>query len=277
MTLDFDTQADQYDKRTGLSERNCQAIVQTVLELAAMQPEDCILELGAGTGQIGTWFIQSPLRYIGLDISNGMLEQFRQRLPDDSAGKIIHGDANQAWPVDDRSVHIIFSSRALHWLSLDHIIQESLRVACSDGTLLIIGRIRRERNSIATRMQQEMRRRLKQHGFEEQSGDRHQNQLIEHFRQLDANILDPVIAMRRMVKRAPQHSLDSWQNKPGLAGIEPPTEIKQSVLEELHHWAQTEFGDLTEVIESEETYVLQGIHITPLEGSRGIESIARKS
>lgn len=260
----FNSQAAQYDKRTGLPERDCRAIVQAVLELAEAQPDDCILELGAGTGQIGTWFIQSPQRYIGLDISNGMLEQFRQRLPDGTDEQLIHCDANQTWPVNDGSVHVIFSSRALHWLSLDHIIQESLRVASSDGTLLIIGRLRRERNSIAVRMQQEMRRRLKQHGFEEQSGDRHQQQLIERFRQLDANILEPIIAMRRRVKRAPQQSLDSWHSKSGLAGVELPTNIKQSVLEDLRHWAQTEFGDLSESIESEETYVLQGIRITPL-------------
>jgi len=259
----FDSQAAQYDERTGLPEPQCQAIVQAVLTLTEAQAGDLILELGAGTGQIGTWFMQSSLCYIGIDISRAMLDQFRQRLLRNAAGWLIHSDANQAWPINDRSVRIIFSSRALHCLSLDHVIRESLRVARPDGAMLVIGRIRREPNSIAARMQQEMHRRLQQYGLEEQSGNRHQKRLIERFRQLGADILEPVTAVRRTVKRAPQKSLESWQNKSGLAGIDLPADIKRSVLEQLRSWAGTEFGDLQKSVESAESYLLQGICIKP--------------
>src|SRR5205823_5093839 len=76
----FDLQADTYDRRMGLPEQDCQAIVRAVLALAHVQPHDLLLEIGAGTGMIGTWFAQQPLHYVGLDLSRGMLAVFRQRL-----------------------------------------------------------------------------------------------------------------------------------------------------------------------------------------------------
>ena len=80
----FDCQADTYDQRVGLPHVVCREIVGAVLAIARVQPGDLIMEVGAGTGAIGKWFVQSAVQYVGFDLSQAMLEIFRMHL--DSKG-----------------------------------------------------------------------------------------------------------------------------------------------------------------------------------------------
>jgi hypothetical protein len=80
----FDSQAATFDQRAGLSEPHCQAIAQAVLRLAEARHGDLVFEVGAGTGILGTWFVRSALRYVGLDLSQRMLASFHRRLPSPS-------------------------------------------------------------------------------------------------------------------------------------------------------------------------------------------------
>jgi hypothetical protein len=96
----FDRQADTYDQRVGLPEQDCQAIARTVLTLANTQRHDLLIEIGAGTGTIGTWFARQPLRYVGLDVSRRMLAAFRHRLSGHSSTLLLlHADGNAPWPL----------------------------------------------------------------------------------------------------------------------------------------------------------------------------------
>jgi len=63
------------------------------------------------------------------------------------------------------------------------------------------------------------------------------------------------------VASTPRQSLNSWRGKANLAGIELDEEIKQNVLDQLQAWAEETFGGLDQPIESEETYILQGVRL----------------
>src|SRR5262245_40237061 len=170
----FDMQVETYDQRVGLPEQDCQAVVRAVLALAQTQPHDLLLEMGAGTGMIGTWFARLPLRYVGLDLSRGMLTAFPQRLAVDSGMPLLlQADGNAPWPLADATVRLIFSSRALHLLDVPHVVQESMRVVRPDGAI-IMGRVQRQDDSVATMMQRAMLRLLRQHGFHGRRGEPHQ-------------------------------------------------------------------------------------------------------
>jgi ubiquinone/menaquinone biosynthesis C-methylase UbiE len=260
----FDRQAHTYEQRVGLPEQVCREVVGAVLAIAHVQPGDLIVEVGAGTGMIGKWFVQSPIRYLGFDLSQAMLDVFRQHLdcqPDNLT--LLEADGNQRWPLTDSTTRVIFSSRTIHLLELEHVVDESFRVALPEGAVLLSGRIERSRESVKVRMQQEMQRRLRERGFQARQGNQKQRQLIELCCQRGAKVIDPVVVSRWTVASTPWQSLNSWQQKQGLSGIDLPTDIKQEILNELQNWAEATFDGLHQQVESEETYVLQGVYLTP--------------
>ena len=151
----FDSQAHYYDQRVGLSDAAGAAIAQAVLALAGPGPGDLVAEIGAGTGLIGRWLTQSVVDYVGLDVSRGMLTRFRQRLHAGSSAVLLQADGNCQWPMADGSARIIFSSRALHWLTRDHVVNETFRVAHPHLAVLLVGRVQRHRDSVPARMQRD--------------------------------------------------------------------------------------------------------------------------
>src|SRR5947209_5451722 len=66
----FDAQARSFDARAGLPADAARAVARAVLDLAALGPDDLLVELGAGTGQIGRELAES-VRYVGVDRSSG--------------------------------------------------------------------------------------------------------------------------------------------------------------------------------------------------------------
>ena len=260
----FDAQAATFDRRAGFSEQHCQAIAQAVLTLAAAMPGDLVFEIGAGTGMLGTWLARPLLRYVGLDLSRAMLAAFHRRLSSPSPmSLLLQADGAHRWPLADGAVRVIFSSRAVHLLDLVHVVNESFRVAQPDGASLIIGRIQRSPGSLPTMLQQAMQRLLRQQGFSSHAGEQHQRQLLATFMQRGGTVLEPVVVVRRTVTRTPWQSIEAWQSKPGLAGLDVPPVVQRAVLDELRSWAQSVFGDLHREVSCEEAYVLQGVGLSP--------------
>jgi ubiquinone/menaquinone biosynthesis C-methylase UbiE len=260
----FDPQAETFDRRAGWPEADCQAIVCAALALAQAQPGDRILEVGAGTGMLGTWLARSPLRYVGLDLSRGMLGTFQRRLgPHRDTPLLLQADGNAPWPLAAATVRVIFSSRALHLLAPEHVVRESFRVARSDGALCLLGRVQRQADGVGAMMQREMQRLLRQHGIQARAGGRGQRGLLETYAQAGASVLDPVAVVRWTVTRTPWQSIEAWQSKPGLGGTDPPPSVKRAVLDDLSHWATETLGDLQRQVASEEAYVLQGVRLRP--------------
>jgi hypothetical protein len=246
----------------GLPEQDCQAIACATLTLAGTQRHDLLLEIGAGTGLIGTWFARQSLRYVGLDVSRRMLAAFRHRLSVHSGTPLLlHADGNAPWPLADGTVQVIFSARALHLLDLAHIVRESMRVAQPNGASVIIGRVQRQDDSVAARMQREMQHLLRHHGLQGRAGGQYQRQLLASYSQQGAMVLAPVVVTRWAVPWTPWQSIETWQMKPGLGGLALPAKDKDAILQALCHWATKTFGDLQREVISEEAYVLQGVRL----------------
>lgn len=260
--LNFDEQAKTFETRTGLSVATCQAIVKTALDLAMVQAGDSVVEVGAGTGQIGKWFAPESVNYLGFDLSEPMLTEFRQHLeqPRDNF-QIVPGDANQDWPVANGTANLIFSSRTLHLLNLEQVVQESWRIANPERAVVLMGNIKRQKNSVKNQMRNEMQNLLAQNTLQGRKKKQLMRQLIELFTQRGAQVIEPVEVSRWQVVNTPRQSLESWRGKAHLAGIELAEEIKQDVLDRLQIWAEDKFGGLDQPIESEETYILQGVRL----------------
>jgi ubiquinone/menaquinone biosynthesis C-methylase UbiE len=256
----FDAQAASYDQRAGLPARHCQAIAQAVPDLVGAMTGDLLLELGAGSGSLGTWLAQPPLRYIGVDLSHHMLRTFQRRLAPHHRGlQLVQADGNHPWPLGDGTVRAIFSSRALHWLDVAHVIRESYRVARPDGCSLLVGRVQRPETSVPAIMQHEMQCLLQRYGFAGRDGQRHQRQILGAFQQRGAVLLDPVAVVGWSEVRTPWRSIVDWESKPGLGGLDVTAAVKRDILAELRLRAQAIFGDLHREVACETAYVIQNV------------------
>jgi ubiquinone/menaquinone biosynthesis C-methylase UbiE len=258
----FDHQAATFERRAGLPEEYCREIALAVLETGEAGANDLVVELGAGTGQIGRWFSER-VRYVGLDLSRAMLREFRARLDEDAkACMLVRADAQARWPVADASARIVFASRAIHLLDEEHVAREMLRVAAPDGAMLIIGRVRRDAQSMRAVMAREMNRRLLRRGYEGRGGEKQNRKLFEACRRLGAEILEPKRVARWTVSASPRASLDSWRSLVSLGGRSVPDTIREEILNELESWAEGEFGSLDREFQEEESYTLYAVALS---------------
>lgn len=263
----FDGQAGFFEQRAGLLIDCCREIAKKVVEVGEAGSGDLIVEVGSGTGQIGQWF-EAPVRYVGFDLSGGMLGEFRRRLGGGQGQRaLVQADANQSWPLRDRTARVIFSSRAMHLLEHERVALEVFRIASSAGATLILGRVERTPGSIRDRMAQEMNERLRRRGFEGRRGERRNRKLFESCLRRGAEILEPVPVATWSISASPRQSLDSWRRLTGLGGLPVPATIRVDILRELEVWAAEVFGGLDREFESEETYVLKSLRVPPTHGA----------
>ena len=256
----FDGQAADFDRRVGLTEDVCRAAAAAIVARGEGGWGDRVVEIGAGTGQIGRWLLAQPVRYTALDLSRGMLEVFRRRL-DGEPAPLVQADAARAWwPLAGRSVRAVFSSRAIHLLPLETVVSEMQRIAAPGGAACLLGWVVRRPDSVKHRMSREMQRRLRERGFPARtSGSR---RFIEACVARGAEPLERVEVARWPALHSPRNSVERWRAKEGLGGIVLPPGVQDEVLDELMGWARDTFGDPDRTWETEETYVIEGVRWT---------------
>lgn len=254
----FDMGAAAYDERTGLPEAQCERIARSLMVLTQARPGDVLLELGAGTGQLGVHIASLGLSYVGIDSSAAMLAEFERRKAGASGAiELVRADVNGAWPV--ASAAVIFSSRAAHLFELEHVVSEASRLARAAGTAFVLGRVERDPESLRSVLRREMRERVRRRGLLPNDGNRRQRELLTAFTERGAQRVGPLPSALWTVESSAAKVIGGWRGKPGLAGLELPAEVKASVLSELEAFAKARFGSLEISERAEERYVLDGV------------------
>jgi ubiquinone/menaquinone biosynthesis C-methylase UbiE len=263
-TRSFEEQAGSFDQRAGLPEGVCDLIAKELAQFAQLAPGDVVIEVGVGTGQIGFALCQLPLCYVGFDSSAAMLDVFRRRCRESGRPvSLINTDGNNRWPADDASVKAVFSSRAIHQLRAEHVVEEVFRVASPIGATLVLGRLQREKQSFRARLRQEMRERLRQLGYASQEGQQKERDILDACVHRGAAPLERRVVATWPVQHSAAQMLASWREKSGLAGLELAAEVKETVLSQLAVWAKDAFGSLEALQSVEERYVLEGVRLPP--------------
>jgi len=257
----FDRQAPTFEKRAGLSEEVSSQIAQAALQIAEISADDLVLEIGAGTGEIGFHLVSPAHHYIGFDVSNGMLEEFRKKIGTTRNAQLVCADANQTWPIQEPGVRLIFGSRVFHLLNIDHVYAETKRVASPKGVTLLMGKVKRDDKAVKHLMREKMREFLEDEKLVARPADKIRNNLISNCNQLGATPIEPKIAARWTVTHRPIESINSWQKKDSMGGIFPPQKTKEKILRQLREWGEKEYGDLEKEITSTETYLLEGFRL----------------
>jgi ubiquinone/menaquinone biosynthesis C-methylase UbiE len=256
----FDDQAVAFDRRAGVPSEVAADVAAAALDDGAQPGEgEVVLEIGAGTGEVGRHLARLAGRYVGVDLSAPMLEVFRSKLAGASAAVLVRADAERHWPVRDSSVTVVFASRVAHLLTPSHVVDEARRV-CRPGGRFVVGRIERSGAKQVLRRQRETL--LADRGVPQvRSGGRRTQALLEAF--ADAG---GVPEARRgvtswAVTTTAREVLDSWAGMSAMGGETVPTETKGEVLTDLRRWAESHLGGLDDRQTSTETYVLESVRL----------------
>ena len=257
--LNFDDQAQAFDRRAGLSPADSTRVAAAVMELSG---PGWLLDLGAGTGVVGCDLAHLHQRYLGLDLSLPMLAVFRgKQLGKPTGMGWVQADGDRPWPVADASVGTLFCSRAAHLLSFAHLIEEAQRVAHAKGMSFVLGSVRRSEDSVRDALRREMRRLLKEQGIEGGGGRQLKARILDELEGLGGQKLAPRNVSSWSVQECPMDALKSWRSKNGLAGRAVPEDIRNLVLNRLETWARERWGSLEKNYPSTEYYELRAIRL----------------
>lgn len=104
---------------------------------STIRSSDSIADLGCGTGLLLDLVSIDPARYVGVDISNGMLARAARKYP---RHRFIHGDVEERVPeLADRSIDYVISLfGAASYCSLDSFAAEMNRILKPDGRYFVM-------------------------------------------------------------------------------------------------------------------------------------------
>jgi ubiquinone/menaquinone biosynthesis C-methylase UbiE len=269
--FEFDSQAESYDARTQLGAETAHAIATSVggigRETLGASGPLTILEVGAGTGEIGIWLAREG-EYTGFDVAGKMLEVFTRRLQEPAHAGVrarLHvADASDPWPVDEATIDVVFFSRVLHLLEPTHVVRELQRVAKPTSVVVLAGRTQRDRDSIGAELRRMMWTALEDRGYSPRRGERRVERFFEDLPSASRIPRREVATLR--IARSPRERLDAWRNKGGLGGLDLPADERERVLDEVERWAKEAFSDLDAPETSVESYALEGAVLVPERG-----------
>jgi len=112
-------------------------------------------------------------------------------------------------------------------------------------------------------LQRKKRELLSEQGRSKESGEGAVRKVLEMCCEMGATPLPPKSVARWTRSATPRELLNAWEAKPQLTssagGNGMTTEQREATVNALRDWTQAEFGDLDQVHEFTQDYVLQGV------------------
>ena len=244
----FDQQASDFDQRAGVGPA-ASAIARGIVDLTGA---GVVLEIGPGTGEIGAHLAAAASRYVGVDASSAMLQVFAGRTP--ARALLLLADAARAWPVRDGAVDLVFSSRAVHLLDIDHVAVEVARVCRPRGHVLL-GRVQRQPDGLRSRLRERRRALLAERGFEAAEGRDRSRRLLHALAAGGAAPIEQRTLARWTVTTSATRLFDQWDTAATVGGRPIPPEVNADVMGRLRAEAPTES------FEEAETYTVEGVRL----------------
>jgi len=250
----FDDQAPRYDERAGLPSEVGELVARSIVRQASAGPGDLLVELGAGTGEIGLHLARLPIRYVGVDSSSLMLHEFREKAGDLTPSLLL-ADCNQAWPFGDGAAAVIFASRAIHLLDPQHVVRETVRVGRRGG-FLILGRLLREPDSIRERLRRRRQELLVEAGLNPRNGAAGTRRVVALCQDAGAESLGRQIVADWTGETSPAEVLAGWESLSRVGSLSLDDDLRARILDEVRSWAQMEIGDIDRAEVFHEQYAI---------------------
>jgi SAM-dependent methyltransferase len=255
----FDEQAQRYDARVGLPKSVGAAVAQAIMERANARAGDLLVELGAGTGEIGVHFARLPMRYVGLDASAAMLEVFRAKAAE-ALPSLVVADCNQPWPLPDGSAAVVFASRVIHLLDPEHITRETVRI-CRSAGYLILGRVLRDPGSLKSRLRRRRQELLVEAGINPRQGEEGTRRVVERCLAAGGMSLGRRVVAEWTGATTPAQIIAGWESLTRMGSVPVDAITRAEICNDLRHWARAEIGDLDRPEAFRERYAIDVVRL----------------
>ena len=255
----FDAHAAGYDARAGFPPGAGQAVAEAIVGLAGVGANDLVLELGAGTGEIGAHLAALTTGYVGLDNSPAMLEIFRAKASP-AMPRLLVADVDVIWPLPASSAHVIFASRVIHLLRSEHVVSEVTRV-CQPGGYVMLGRINRDPDSLKERLRRHRQQVLRDLGIQPRQGEAGSRQVIERLTEAGWFDLGRQAVATWTGDISAGEILAEWATLSRMGSVEVERVTRELILDDIRGWTAREFGDLDRPWPYHEQYVLDIVQL----------------
>jgi len=134
----FSKKATEYDDSKSDEYHACAGLV---IDHAAPEPDDIVLDLGAGTGAIALALAADAERVLARDVSEGMMEEGRRKAAERGLDDVefAYGEFRNPELGSDQRVDIVTSNFALHHLADDEKREAIGVMAATGARRLVLG------------------------------------------------------------------------------------------------------------------------------------------
>ncbi len=245
----FDATAAQFDRHRAFPPGVAEAIHRAVWSAVNHLHPVRILDLGAGTGRIGKAFVAAGDPYIGVDLSLGMLQEFKANMAN---AVLVQADGHHM-PFPDRAFNIVMLMQVLSGAGDWRGLLDETRRILRPGGFMIAGHTTMPANGVDRRMKRHLNEILSYMGTESRRGRLRRDEALNW---LEAQARSHVhhVAASWKVDRTPAQFLERHRTGAQFSAL--PMEIQTAALDELIAWAATEFQSLDAVFREQHSFEL---------------------
>jgi SAM-dependent methyltransferase len=238
----FDAIASDFERFRALPLGVPAAVREALWGLPGLGKEARLLDLGAGTGRVGFAFVERQDRYVGVDSSRGMLDQFAAKARDAGvpAPWLVQADGRKL-PFASGSFDAVLIVQVLSGVAgWRRLIGEARRVVRADGAV-VMGRSVGPSDGLDARLRAALATMMSEAGIE---GGRRGAALDEAVADLAARARGQVqvVAARWESRRTPNDFLARHRTGARFATLPPA--VREELLSSLAKWATSTFGSL---------------------------------
>ncbi|MEA2819740.1 MAG: hypothetical protein QOJ86_1744 [Bradyrhizobium sp.] len=234
----YDVAAPSFERHRALPDGVPEAIRALVLEAAeASSPR--LLDLGAGTGRIGIPFMAAGDDYVGVDLSFGMLSEFRRRAGSSvPAPRLLQADGERL-PFRDASFDAIMMIQVFGGLrGWRRVLTEARRVLRGAG-VLVLGRTLAPPEGLDARMKQQLALLLDEIGAP--AGRTNTRQDAQGWLEHEGRGTR-LVAAAWTASRTPRGFIERHRTGARFSALPQP--VKEDAMRRLGAWAGETFGSL---------------------------------
>jgi ubiquinone/menaquinone biosynthesis C-methylase UbiE len=234
----YDAAAPTFERHRALPDGVPEAIRAAVLEAVdASSPR--LLDFGAGTGRIGIPFVAACDDYVGVDLSLGMLSEFKRRAADSArAPRLVQADGERL-PFADASFDAIMLIQVFGGMrGWRRLLVEARRVLRGAG-VLVLGRAVAPPDGLDARMKQRLALLLGEIGAPADRTNTRQDAQAWLEQQARGTRL---VAATWTARRTPRGFIERHRTGARFSAL--PAPIKEEAMRRLAAWAATAFGSL---------------------------------